>query len=234
MAPRYSLIRSPYFLLLYFILLCFLLPSICLLAPLDRRAEKPKASAPAQPVLPAAANQPELPETASQPVLAEAAKRNTREGFEAFIRYWYETLRRSFETASTDELRVISAASCRTCSAYIEEINALKRSGGSGIATAWVLSAFESDMAPDPLGQVVGRFILEDVDTRGGNADPATYAHGKARGAAMSGASSPENGDSLHGNSLHGDSLHGNSLDGRPKAALAIFQDGRWLMRQIG
>src|SRR6478736_4822990 len=49
------------------------------------------------------------------PVLPEAAKAETKEGLEAFARYWYELLNYAYETGDLTRISSISSATCALC-----------------------------------------------------------------------------------------------------------------------
>ncbi|MGO4121424.1 DUF6318 family protein [Arthrobacter sp. YAF16] len=49
------------------------------------------------------------------PVLPEAAKAKTKEGLEAFARYWFQLLSYGYETGDTSRLSVITSPGCRAC-----------------------------------------------------------------------------------------------------------------------
>ena len=49
------------------------------------------------------------------PELPEAAKAETKEGLEAFARYWYSTLTYAYETGDVGPLERVSSASCVSC-----------------------------------------------------------------------------------------------------------------------
>lgn len=49
------------------------------------------------------------------PVLPEVAKTETKEGLEAFARYWFEQLNFAYETGSTSGLKAVTAESCEFC-----------------------------------------------------------------------------------------------------------------------
>nr|WP_281281573.1 DUF6318 family protein [Sinomonas susongensis] len=138
------------------------------------------------------------------PVLPEAAKQDTREGFEAFTQYWFDVATYAFEAGSSTELRTISSEECKVCSAYTSDIDDVIGSGGWAQGPLWKTSDFHSDMSRDPLGQMVGYFILDEgastiFDARGGV------------------TRSRQGGN-----------------NGNAKAAYASFHDGRWTMRQLG
>ena len=60
------------------------------------------------------------------PVLPEAAKAETKEGLEAFAKYWYATLSYAYETGDTSILSSISGPDCVFCQALED-----------GLLTAW-------------------------------------------------------------------------------------------------
>ena len=49
------------------------------------------------------------------PVLPEAAKAETKEGLEAFARYWFQLLSYGYETGDTSTLGGITSSECRAC-----------------------------------------------------------------------------------------------------------------------
>jgi hypothetical protein len=60
------------------------------------------------------------------PVLPEVAKTETKEGLEAFARYWFELLSYSYETGDTKQLEAVSDPNCAFC-----------RGLSDNIASAW-------------------------------------------------------------------------------------------------
>jgi len=50
------------------------------------------------------------------PVLPEAAKAKTKEGLEAFARYWYKLLNYSYETGDLSRISSVSSSACALCS----------------------------------------------------------------------------------------------------------------------
>lgn len=49
------------------------------------------------------------------PVLPEAAKAKTKEGLEAFARYWFQLLSYGYETGDTSRLTAITSPACDSC-----------------------------------------------------------------------------------------------------------------------
>lgn len=49
------------------------------------------------------------------PVLPEAAKAETKEGLEAFARYWFELLSYGYETGDVSRLVALTSPGCRSC-----------------------------------------------------------------------------------------------------------------------
>lgn len=56
------------------------------------------------------------------PVLPEVAKTETKEGAEAFAKYWFSVLSYSYETGKTDLLSQVSGADCTFCQGLIDNI----------------------------------------------------------------------------------------------------------------
>ena len=93
-----------------------------------------------------------------KPELPEAAKQNTKEGFEAFTQYWFDTATYALATGDKTALEAISAADCKLCNGYIADV----ASGGWTVGIKWTTSGFVSDFSLDPLGQAVGYFMLDE------------------------------------------------------------------------
>lgn len=49
------------------------------------------------------------------PVLPDVAKTETKEGLEAFTRYWFELLSYGYETGATTQLAAVTSAGCTMC-----------------------------------------------------------------------------------------------------------------------
>ncbi|MDP9905936.1 DUF6318 family protein [Arthrobacter bambusae] len=56
------------------------------------------------------------------PVLPEAAKANTKEGVEAFARYWFQALSYAYETGDTTAIKRATGPSCVFCNGLQESI----------------------------------------------------------------------------------------------------------------
>jgi hypothetical protein len=56
------------------------------------------------------------------PVLPEVAKTETKEGLEAFARYWYSTLSYAYETGDTKPMDAVSGSACTSCAKVKTEV----------------------------------------------------------------------------------------------------------------
>ena len=56
------------------------------------------------------------------PVMPEEAKVQSKEGLEAFARYWYELVNYGFETGDTEPIRAISGPDCPVCNTFYETV----------------------------------------------------------------------------------------------------------------
>ena len=56
------------------------------------------------------------------PVMPEEAKVQSKEGLEAFARYWYEAANYGYETGDVSLVRAISSPDCMTCTKYYEVV----------------------------------------------------------------------------------------------------------------
>lgn len=57
------------------------------------------------------------------PVLPEAAKAETKEGLEAFAKYWFEVLSYGYETGDVSRLDAMTAADCQLCANVSKSIS---------------------------------------------------------------------------------------------------------------
>lgn len=56
------------------------------------------------------------------PVLPEVAKKETKEGAEAFAKYWFSVLSYAYETGETESLSGISGPNCTFCQGLVDNI----------------------------------------------------------------------------------------------------------------
>jgi hypothetical protein len=61
-----------------------------------------------------------------RPVLPESAKQNTKEGFEAFTQYWFDTIRYARETGDVTPLKEASQKSCKMCQFQIDKASQIQ------------------------------------------------------------------------------------------------------------
>jgi hypothetical protein len=128
-------------------------------------------------------------------VLPEVAKQNTKEGFEAFTQYWFDVATYSFETGKSAEVDAISGDNCKVCAAYVSDIDELGESDGWASGPNWKISEFSSNMMRDPLGLVVGYFILDESPSVIFNAEgPAKTRKGGNNGNAKAAYASYQDG----------------------------------------
>lgn len=58
------------------------------------------------------------------PVMPEVAKTETKEGAEAFTKYWFSVLSYAYETGDTERLSALSKAECSFCQGLVDDIGA--------------------------------------------------------------------------------------------------------------
>lgn len=170
-------------------------------------ATAPEASPPVSPspdLRPTQASSQGPARNVPKPELPEAARQNTKEGFEAFTQYWFDTATYSFESGDSASLDAVSANDCKVCNSYISDIDQLRSSQGWASGPSWKISQFSSNMIRDPLAQVVGYFLLEESPSTIFATD-GTVAKSRKGG-----------------------------NNGNAKAAFASFESGLWSMRQLG
>ena len=83
------------------------------------------------------------------PVLQEAAKAETKEGLEAFARYWFAQLNFAYETGNSSGMESVTAPSCEFCSKITNSLAANYANdrwlAGGRIETPSISTTFESD-----------------------------------------------------------------------------------------
>jgi hypothetical protein len=93
------------------------------------------------------------------PVLPEVAKTETKEGLEAFARYWYSTLSYAYETGDTELLESNSSPGCVFCSGLRDAITAAWNGGrwvaGGTIETPNIEARFKSGAPSQATVQVL-------------------------------------------------------------------------------
>ncbi|MBT2535298.1 DUF6318 family protein [Arthrobacter sp. ISL-69] len=91
------------------------------------------------------------------PVLPEAAKAETKEGLEAFAKYWYSTLSYAYETGELTPMNQISGEGCLNCEEATKVIANWNSDGrwleGGKVTTPAIETTFK--VAPDGNYQVV-------------------------------------------------------------------------------
>jgi hypothetical protein len=91
------------------------------------------------------------------PVLPEVAKTETKEGLEAFARYWFQLLSYGYETGDTSALNFITGPGCEFCQnvtrAITSSYQAEKWLAGGRVETPSVTASF--DAQPDGQYQVI-------------------------------------------------------------------------------
>lgn len=106
------------------------------------------------------------------PVLPEAAKAETKEGLEAFARYWFQLLTYGYETGDTSRITDITSSACEACE-LAKKVQTGWYSGGRWLAggqtkTPSVSTTFR--LAPDGNYQVaiqVSQFSLSYYNADG-------------------------------------------------------------------
>lgn len=138
------------------------------------------------------------------PVLPDAAKQNTKEGFEAFTQYWFDTITYALETGDSTPLREISLPDCRMCNGYISDTEKVAKGEGWHVGPRWTISSFMGDMTLDPNRRVVGYFFLKETPSQ---------EYGPGGEVVEKRAPSP---------------------DPDPKVLHGVFKEGHWFASQAG
>jgi hypothetical protein len=87
------------------------------------------------------------PSESPQSQLPLVARRHTRAGAEAFVRFWFETFSLAMTSGNTQTVDDLSAQRCVSCSALSTTIDDLYRKGGHVKTAGWLVEA--SFKAPD-------------------------------------------------------------------------------------
>ncbi|MGG5173902.1 DUF6318 family protein [Pseudarthrobacter sp. J1763] len=76
------------------------------------------------------------------PVLPAVGKTNTKEGAEAFVKYWFALLSYAYETGDTKPVAAVSGPNCAVCSRQIEVVGEMWQDG------QWVQGALFEPVTP--------------------------------------------------------------------------------------
>ncbi len=99
------------------------------------------------------------------PVLPEAAKANSKEGVEAFARYWFQVMSYAYETGDVGPLAKITATSCEMCEGVKRAVAQAYTNGqwlsGGTFSTPSVSSSFKPQ--PDQRISVVVQVIQTEI-----------------------------------------------------------------------
>lgn len=83
------------------------------------------------------------------PVLPEAARAETKEGLEAFAKYWFQQLNFAYETGDVSRLAPVTSSDCKFCSNIINSLTANYASdrwlAGGKIETPSISTTFQAD-----------------------------------------------------------------------------------------
>ena len=121
-------------------------------------SQSPVASSPSATPTPTASYKPADATGKAQnvpvPVLPEAAKAETKEGLEAFARYWYSTLSYAYETGDIEPLELVSSPTCVSCGRVKEVVQGWNSEG------RWLAG---------------GKMVVEGVQTKFIETSPGEY-----------------------------------------------------------
>ncbi|WP_258868455.1 DUF6318 family protein [Arthrobacter sp. RT-1] len=99
------------------------------------------------------------------PVLPEVAKTETKEGLEAFAKYWFELLSYGYETGKTEQLSAVTSPSCIMCERAKEVQKGWNEGGrwlsGGKVTTPAISTNFR--IAPDGNYQVAVQVSQEPL-----------------------------------------------------------------------
>ncbi|WP_442543373.1 DUF6318 family protein [Arthrobacter sp. KN11-1C] len=87
------------------------------------------------------------------PVLPEAAKANSKEGVEAFARYWYDLLNYGFETGQLGPIREVTSSTCAMCSKVFPGIERWSSDGRWIVGSKIQVQAVKSNFADSVSGE---------------------------------------------------------------------------------
>ena len=97
------------------------------------------------------------------PVLPEAAKANSKEGLEAFARYWYQVLSYAYETGDLTDVQRLSGPNCGLCANLEKVLTAAWSDGkwivGGRIETPVAEGKFEASKSSQVTVQAIQQLI---------------------------------------------------------------------------
>ncbi|MFJ6108863.1 DUF6318 family protein [Pseudarthrobacter sp. NPDC092401] len=100
------------------------------------------------------------------PVLPAVAKTKTKEGLEAFTKYWYQLLDYGYQTGDTRPLAGASAPGCRFCAGLREGIEEAWGEGRWVVGGKIETPAITARLAPGQDAYSVVQVIQQDVEIR--------------------------------------------------------------------
>ena len=95
----------------------------------------PPPAAPPAPASPTSTT----PTPVAAPTMPEEATKNTRAGAVAFVKYYVQLINHAQATGDTHGVELVSADACRSCRAFIKNVHALYRDGGTIRGGAWLI-----------------------------------------------------------------------------------------------
>ncbi|WOC60703.1 DUF6318 family protein [Paenarthrobacter sp. AT5] len=115
------------------------------------------------------------------PVMPELAKENSKEGLEAFIRYWYEVGGYADETGDISELATLSQKSCNACAYFLRGAQDGNRDGRWLVGGAIRIPTLDIEWESDQESQQARVQVVQDAinyynpdGTEGRPSDPPT------------------------------------------------------------
>lgn len=97
------------------------------------------------------------------PVLPAAAKEFSKEGLEAFARYWYSTLSYAYETGDTEPMMAITDPSCVTCSGTASMLSGWYPNGGWIVGGQILVSSSTSQFNETPDGRYQAVLVIKQA-----------------------------------------------------------------------
>lgn len=121
------------------------------------------------------------------PEMPAVAKEHTKEGYEAFVRYWVDLVNYSNESGTTEIITSLTNRNCGSCKNIIGTVEYNADNGRWMVGGKWEVESVYTSMAEDTQGYIRGQMIFNQAAIK-------TYSEGgvEASSASESGELRPE------------------------------------------
>lgn len=107
------------------------------------------------------------------PVMPEEAKLESKEGLEAFARYWYELVNYGFETGDVEPIRAISGPDCAVCKNFYQMVESGYQNEDWIVGGQLTVQGIHSDYVLTPEGRY--QVLIQNIQAPIGYYGPGVH-----------------------------------------------------------